>query len=386
MKIWFREFDPARVGGPFSFVATLQRWLRGRGVEIEHDFDAPDIDAALVVATIETPELRALKRRGVPLVQRVDGVPFRTPGVNFAHETARLRRCYGVADAVVFQSQFSRAIVERTLGPVGCEARTVYNGVDLSVFSSAEAADLHPHLCSRGDGVGQPPPADKGLTLACASVWRPHKRLGATVRGFLKFHERAPDSRLLVIGPTERAGSNLPADPAIRYLGGMSHEDAARALGPADVFLHLAWLDWCPNVVLEAQAMGLPVVCANSGGTSEILVKDTGAVIDCDPPAPPPTETDIYDPTVVPDVPSDRVAHAVADIARDLKAQRRKLLDARAWLSIERAGREYLDLFQGLASGAVPRPRGRGYWSLAAKALVRRCLGIGPLMGADGRG
>ena len=42
--------------------------------------------------------------------------------------------------------------------------------------------------------------------------------------------------------------------------------------------IHLAWLDHCPNVVVEAVASGVPVICAESGGTKE-LVGGFGAVI-----------------------------------------------------------------------------------------------------------
>ena len=35
-------------------------------------------------------------------------------------------------------------------------------------------------------------------------------------------------------------------------------------------FLHLAWLDHCPNVVVDARASGCEIVCASAGGTREI--------------------------------------------------------------------------------------------------------------------
>ena len=38
-------------------------------------------------------------------------------------------------------------------------------------------------------------------------------------------------------------------------------------------FLHLAYLDHCPNVVVDAQAAGCRIVCSSSGGTSEIVSK-----------------------------------------------------------------------------------------------------------------
>ena len=39
----------------------------------------------------------------------------------------------------------------------------------------------------------------------------------------------------------------------------------------ADAMIHLAWLDHCPNVVVEALSQDCPVICTDSGGTKEIL-------------------------------------------------------------------------------------------------------------------
>ena len=39
----------------------------------------------------------------------------------------------------------------------------------------------------------------------------------------------------------------------------------------ADCMIHLAWLDHCPNVVVEAISQDCPVVCSASGGTKELV-------------------------------------------------------------------------------------------------------------------
>ena len=38
--------------------------------------------------------------------------------------------------------------------------------------------------------------------------------------------------------------------------------------------LHMAWLDHCPNVVVEALSQDCPVICTDSGGTKEIVQKN----------------------------------------------------------------------------------------------------------------
>ena len=39
----------------------------------------------------------------------------------------------------------------------------------------------------------------------------------------------------------------------------------------SSTFIHLSYLDHCPNVVVDAQAGGCKIVCSSSGGTSEIV-------------------------------------------------------------------------------------------------------------------
>ena len=352
MKVWMPGMSADALGGPFSFRGALAAWLKREGHAVAWDSREPGIDVALAISTIESPELRRFKWRRIPVVQRLDGVPFNTPGCDYPHETARVRHCYDVADAVIFQSGFSKDVVQRSFGPPGCVSRTVYNGVDLDRFASGEPADP--------------------FTVVCASVWRPHKRLRACIQGFLGFHQRRADSRLWVIGPTDRAARDVIAHPAIDYLGALDHAALAHRLRQASVFLHLAWLDWCPNVVLEAQVCGLPVVCANGGGTKELLVRHTGAVIPCDPETAPPTETNIYDITAIPTVPPGVVGRAIDCLADDLDGQRERLLRAREGFDIARAGDGYLSLFESFRQGLEPLPRDRRFWPLAWRALRRR--------------
>jgi len=39
----------------------------------------------------------------------------------------------------------------------------------------------------------------------------------------------------------------------------------------SSTFIHLAYLDHCPNVVVDAQAAGCNIICSSTGGTSEVV-------------------------------------------------------------------------------------------------------------------
>ena len=62
--------------------------------------------------------------------------------------------------------------------------------------------------------------------------------------------------------------------PRIFYLGEVDQAVLYRVYKTSDYFIHLAWLDHCPNVVVDARACGCKIVCSSSGGTKEIAGPD----------------------------------------------------------------------------------------------------------------
>ena len=76
------------------------------------------------------------------------------------------------------------------------------------------------------------------------------------------------DSHLIVMG---HAPDHILNRHDIFYTGNIKHELCLQIYSAADAMIHMAWLDHCPNVVVEAISQDCPVICTNSGGTSEIL-------------------------------------------------------------------------------------------------------------------
>jgi len=66
----------------------------------------------------------------------------------------------------------------------------------------------------------------------------------------------------------------------VEFLGAQPPEEVRRQLCWADVFLQASVSEGLSNTVLEAQAMGLPVVCSDAGGLPECVVDGvTGFVV-----------------------------------------------------------------------------------------------------------
>jgi glycosyltransferase involved in cell wall biosynthesis len=59
------------------------------------------------------------------------------------------------------------------------------------------------------------------------------------------------------------------------FFGDLEYNVLCQLYDASSTFLHLAYLDHCPNVVVDAQAHGCHVVCSSTGGTQEIIYDGT---------------------------------------------------------------------------------------------------------------
>jgi glycosyltransferase involved in cell wall biosynthesis/predicted metal-dependent phosphoesterase TrpH len=89
---------------------------------------------------------------------------------------------------------------------------------------------------------------------------------------FLRAHERDPRLHLLLAGggPEENALRDRLGEHAT-FLGWLGREELARAYASADVFLFCSRTDTYGQVILEAQASGLPVVAVAEGGPLSLI-------------------------------------------------------------------------------------------------------------------
>jgi glycosyltransferase involved in cell wall biosynthesis/predicted metal-dependent phosphoesterase TrpH len=100
---------------------------------------------------------------------------------------------------------------------------------------------------------------------------------------------RAEDSRLHLVlaggGPEEQALRERLGDHAT-FLGWLRGADLPRAYASADMFLFASRTDTFGQVILEAQASGLPVVAVDEGGPSSLISHgETGLLAPADPQA-----------------------------------------------------------------------------------------------------
>lgn len=250
-------------------------------------------DISLHVVLIEETDVKAKK------VLRLDGV-WHNIAQDFRAQNGEIRRHLEKADAVVYQSRFSRCIADKYLFPFQGPSEVIFNGADPSFYSGFRPLNK---TCEHA--------------FIAHSRWRPHKRLLPIIKSFLQ--AGIPDSGLYIAGDLSRSGVHPDilkrcfSAPNIRYLGILNQEQLAQVLSSCDASIHLCWIDCCPNSVVEAITAGRPVVTNNVGGTQELVRPSGGFVCEIDAPWDM-SPCDLYSP---PPVDAEVVAEALRRCASD---------------------------------------------------------------------
>jgi len=138
------------------------------------------------------------------------------------------------------------------------------------------------HPCKRNGFYEKNHQFGKELKLLYVGRISKEKNLDVLVQTFAALHQEQGDMGLIVVGDgpyrTEME-RKLKDTPAV-FTGYLDGEDLAQAYASADLFVFPSTTDTFGNVVLEAQASGLPVVVSAAGGPRENLIPgQTGLIV-----------------------------------------------------------------------------------------------------------
>ena len=223
--------------GPNSFGQKLFKYMPSCGVTLNN---TPEPDAYLCF--IES----GRSTHNAPLIQRLDGIYFNSAS-DYTAQNSNIKRTYEMSTGVIFQSNFNKELTFKYFGPHNNYA-IIHNGADIELINNTEKIQI-----------------DKYENIwSCASSWRPHKRLNENIRYFIE--HAGPNDGLIVAGNTEERVQHS----RIHYVGDLSTQKLFSLYKASKYFLHLAWLDHCPNVVVDAMSAGCQIICSSAGGTKEI--------------------------------------------------------------------------------------------------------------------
>jgi glycosyltransferase involved in cell wall biosynthesis/predicted metal-dependent phosphoesterase TrpH len=181
---------------------------------------------------------------------------------------------YGACDIVLSPSTASDAALAE-IG-VACERVMRWDrGVDTSRFS--------PALRQQEGEAGSAEP--QRIDVLYAGRLTREKGVDLLAETFLAAHERDPHLHLMLAGggPEQEMLRQRLGERAT-FLGWLKGMDLARAYANADIFLFPSQTDTFGQVILEAQASGLPVLAVAKGGPLTLIVDRVSGLL-CEPEA-----------------------------------------------------------------------------------------------------
>jgi glycosyltransferase involved in cell wall biosynthesis len=250
MRIFFDNVNFQSNSGPNSFGLKLASNFMNKGHTITHQ--NPDVQ----VSFIQTNNTLA------PTVLRLDGIYFNSEQ-EWEAMNAPIKHSFEKASGIIYQSNFNKMLTEKYFGEKE-NSVVIHNGTDLSKIEQIPA--LSYEVLDRYDTV-----------WCCASSWRPHKRLSENVRYFLE--HKTDNSCLVIAGKDPDYKIN---HPNVYYTGNLDWNSLISLYKRSKYFIHLALMDHCPNVVVDAAASGCHIICASSGGTHEVAGDNATMIKDMD--------------------------------------------------------------------------------------------------------
>ena len=175
------------------------------------------------------------------------------------------RRVLGRADLIVAPSDFlARAVV-----PYGFRASVIPNVIDFAAYPFRRRASVGPRLFWM-----------RNLN----PIWNPEM----AIRVLARLKQEVPDATLVMAGPdrgsraeVEDLAKRLGVFDSVKFAGFLNMDGKVREGQAADIFINTNRIDNMPVAIVEACAMGLPVVSTDVGGIPDLLTNgDTGLLVE----------------------------------------------------------------------------------------------------------
>lgn len=212
------------------------------------------------------------------IVARVNSIPI------LMHK--RYATSYGILDRLC-ERLLHRVILvsEATRWNFASEAKQtlIYNGVNLAAFqaSSEEVETLRTELFRDA--------SDVSLLAGVVTRITPEKGIHFLIRAMAELREKTPIKLLIVGGPyfekdvdymeeLKREVADLDIEDSVIFTGFLSDTRVVTSL--LDIVLVPSIIpEACPRTIIEAMAVGKPVIATPLGGSKELVTSETGILV-----------------------------------------------------------------------------------------------------------
>lgn len=299
-----------------SLVKRLHECIKFGGFDVVHGQD--------IYSPMALQSIYSARKRRIPSVLTCHSI-HKTAGLwKLIYRPLVLMMCR--ANRMIVVSNATREFC-RALGVPDHKMEVISNGVDLSKFNSTvDGSRMRTRL-----GLGSEP-----LVVSATRLVR-RKGVHYLLAAFLKVRKILPDAKLAIAGKGPEAANlhaqirELGIEDSIFMLGALPHGQVAELMAAANVFVLPSIVESSPFTLMEAMAVGLPVVCPGAGGVSEIIEDGINGLM-------------------VPPANVDALVNAITRILNDKQLAKRLrrsgLKIVREKFSWERAARQTLRLYE----------------------------------------
>ncbi len=291
---------PPDIGGPATYVSVLERYLPAHGVDVSvlpfrivrhlpkgiahlmYFFKAlvhahrADVVYAQDAVSVGFPAMLAALITRKPFVVKIvgdhvweqgrlrfgvteglDNFPLRPKRFYLKFLRWVQQMVVHCAHAVIVPSQYLKTVVSRW----GIDAKVIHNGIDMPHATQRKGDLPHPLVMSVGrltawkgfDGL---------LDAARGSVWHTAIIGEGTLHAQLEKHAR-----------------DIGVENRTHFLGSFPREKMHEVLAQADVFVLNSSYEGMPHTLIEAMALGVPVIATDIRGNREVLRDDEGLFV-----------------------------------------------------------------------------------------------------------
>ena len=237
MKISF-SLDLKPNSGKQIFACRLAKALKKQGIKVVDK--KPDINIVIVKGV----------KPNCKNILRLDGIWMNNRDDRLRDKNKKIYNIINTCDGIIYQNQFCKDASDRLIGKCKNKYAIICNGANPEEFK----VSCYQH--------------DKPYFMALCK-WRPHKRLKSIICGFLNSDLHTTMDLIVVGKPDYTIKHN-----SIKYFGNIEHSHLIKILCGSVATIHLAYIDWCPNSVVESILANRPVIHTSSGGTKLIVQND----------------------------------------------------------------------------------------------------------------
>lgn len=268
MRVYITSGNRISVGGGWTFNQNLKNGLKDK-VEFVDNVNQADIFLIAGLTQVDKNEVELAKELGLKIIFRVDNIPkpSRNRGLDVV---GKLKYYSSISETTIYQSAWAR----KYAGYYSGDGTIIYNGVDTKLFNK------------NGDKILRP--VDKTIYLFVNHSSNENKRFEEAKYIFSMLWRENKNSELWLVGRFEGKEYNYDFvdGEVVRDLGVVEdRNELAKIYRSADKLIYPAFIDACPNVVLEARASGLEIIGVNpEGGSVELLSESLDISLDrmCD--------------------------------------------------------------------------------------------------------